>query len=306
MKKTKIIIIFILCFANFCSAQFLKPEKTVAFYFEDAKMNKDTVYVGMDNNASDNSMEPFFGEKDITYKDWKPLLEVRAGFIKNEFSSVPYPLSKIRVTNGTCDLKNNFHFYAFTENTLYFRCDNLPLKVSWDTTIFEDACWQNSYFHRFAATYKNGLSEEERILLKDQNGNYLITQQYLDDTKKKYWSGTYDYFSTDGAKVYGFHFFTVPKGGKSGSSATHELESAVLKYSPNPASDKLTIQLDNTIANANLQIVGANGQILQQKDIPNGTTQLEIDVSALVNGLYFMQVRTASGQLYSNKFIKIE
>jgi hypothetical protein len=79
-----------------------------------------------------------------------------------------------------------------------------------------------------------------------------------------------------------------------------------VKYFPNPTSDRLTVQLEQNLDRASLEIIGMNGQILQRQLIENGVTQLETDVSALPTGLYFLQVREQERLIFTGKFVKIE
>ncbi|MGY0392211.1 T9SS type A sorting domain-containing protein [Bizionia sp. KMM 8389] len=70
-----------------------------------------------------------------------------------------------------------------------------------------------------------------------------------------------------------------------------------LKLYPNPASDRLFIKSNKTINR--LTIYNVNGQVIKQiHSISNG-----VDVSSLPTGLYFLNIKTAKGEI-SKKFIK--
>ena len=65
-----------------------------------------------------------------------------------------------------------------------------------------------------------------------------------------------------------------------------------LKIYPNPANEKVIIELENLIGQ-HLKIVNAIGQVVYDAEIKN--KKIEIDLSDLANGIYTVQVQTAKG-----------
>ncbi len=61
---------------------------------------------------------------------------------------------------------------------------------------------------------------------------------------------------------------------------------------PNPASDKIQIILPNNLESANYQLLDINGRVLLSGLIHQQST--EINTSSISNGLYFLQVKSAS------------
>ncbi len=70
---------------------------------------------------------------------------------------------------------------------------------------------------------------------------------------------------------------------------------------PNPASDKITLQSEHVIMNVG--ITNAIGQNILNYEIHQNTIQLELDVSILVQGVYFLSVKTKDGILMQS-FVK--
>jgi thiol-disulfide isomerase/thioredoxin len=75
-------------------------------------------------------------------------------------------------------------------------------------------------------------------------------------------------------------------------------ESLSMKLFPNPASTQLQIALTNRRAgNCQVQLTDATGRVQRsrQLDLPLGEQLLDLDLSGLAAGLYFVQVRTEAG-----------
>lgn len=79
---------------------------------------------------------------------------------------------------------------------------------------------------------------------------------------------------------------------------------AELTIYPNPASDQLTIELPDFLPKSSIvSIKNVIGQTLQQISISVNEKKLELDVSGLSQGIYFIQLQTKDG-IVSKKFIK--
>lgn len=74
---------------------------------------------------------------------------------------------------------------------------------------------------------------------------------------------------------------------------------------PNPASDMIQIIVDNTAGlNANIQIVSSLGQVLISKQINILNQPVQVNVSSLAAGMYFIKIITADGMVNMQKFTK--
>jgi predicted extracellular nuclease len=74
---------------------------------------------------------------------------------------------------------------------------------------------------------------------------------------------------------------------------------------PNPASDVIQVIVDNaSVLNANLQILNTQSQVLISKQL-NATNQpIQVNVSSLASGLYFIRIITPDGTVNVQKFTK--
>lgn len=81
-----------------------------------------------------------------------------------------------------------------------------------------------------------------------------------------------------------------------------EMAEGKLNLYPNPANSQVWIHLDREITNANILVFNASGALVQQHNA--GSVELTpVDVSALSNGVYMVQVKTDGG-LYTGRFVK--
>ncbi|RXJ43792.1 T9SS type A sorting domain-containing protein [Gelidibacter gilvus] len=80
-----------------------------------------------------------------------------------------------------------------------------------------------------------------------------------------------------------------------------QFENQIVKLYPNPVSNRLYLQFPDS-ENYNLKLVNALGQVVLMKK--NAASSLELDVSALTNGMYFLNVSSESRTSETLKFIK--
>jgi hypothetical protein len=125
---------------------FLEPDFYIIIRFEDAKGNKDSVIVGVDER-SEFWADTIFGEKYIT-APFDSVFEVRADNTATEPSR--YFMTKINIDyyapwfctpaywNLTLPLYQAIHIRA-----KYF-----PVKVSWDQNVIKDRCYRRSNISR--------------------------------------------------------------------------------------------------------------------------------------------------------------
>ncbi len=74
---------------------------------------------------------------------------------------------------------------------------------------------------------------------------------------------------------------------------------------PNPASDMIQVTSDNTVSsNANVQIVNMQGQVLITKQINSNTQPIQVNISSLSSGIYFIKIMTTDGTMNQMKFTK--
>jgi len=78
-----------------------------------------------------------------------------------------------------------------------------------------------------------------------------------------------------------------------------QLGAAISVY-PNPASDVLMISSENTISS--ISIYSITGSLVKKQNIPG--YELNVDISELFQGVYFIETELSEGGVYSTKFIK--
>jgi hypothetical protein len=76
-----------------------------------------------------------------------------------------------------------------------------------------------------------------------------------------------------------------------------------IEITPNPSSERISIQLVNSLANSSdLTIMDATGKIILRKVIAANENTIELEVNDLANGLYFVQLKNGEG-ISNEKFI---
>ncbi|MEI8204058.1 MAG: T9SS type A sorting domain-containing protein [Bacteroidota bacterium] len=76
---------------------------------------------------------------------------------------------------------------------------------------------------------------------------------------------------------------------------------AIIKVYPNPTEDKITLENPSIIKDKSITIYNLQGQLLMQQTAKEG--KIEIDVSGLLKGMYFVRVETDEGMI-CGKFVK--
>ena len=76
-----------------------------------------------------------------------------------------------------------------------------------------------------------------------------------------------------------------------------------LEVFPNPATGKLLVILPEMHGNGLLQVLNATGQLFISRDLTGTRREIELDVSRLGNGLYFLKLESERGSRMA-RFIK--
>ena len=76
-----------------------------------------------------------------------------------------------------------------------------------------------------------------------------------------------------------------------------ELESVLGNVYPNPvqSGDPINLVMNGQLSGIQVDVIGNNGQLVEQLQIPNNTTQFSIDTSELAGGIYLINVSTDQG-----------
>ena len=96
--------------------------------------------------------------------------------------------------------------------------------------------------------------------------------------------------------------FTAIQTFTTSASRMEDMASAIsVNVYPNPASDKLMVNIENATGAVVLLVQNTIGQIVLQKTVSSGVN--ELPVSSLPAGIYFLHV-TSNGSETTEKFVK--
>lgn len=140
------------------------------------------------------------------------------------------------------------------------------------------------------------LFEEIGQLKGNGNSNELVSYQFTDLSPEK-----------------GPNFYRLKQIDYNGDYSFSKIIAANLKTNvfnihPNPTSSNIQIHLSNTDNIQSIEITNQLGQKIKTIDIgQDGPISLiDIDVSSLTKGIYYLNISTLSENTYQNKFIKLE
>lgn len=78
------------------------------------------------------------------------------------------------------------------------------------------------------------------------------------------------------------------------------------KVFPSPATDELTVKLENNFGqNGKISVINLHGQVIYSTKTPTSTNSKTFDISGINSGIYYLFIEIAPNQSYSTKFIKI-
>lgn len=147
---------------------------------------------------------------------------------------------------------------------------------------------------------------------KIQNGRLLFGNEYwiegIGSTKDLLSPFTYEFEWQYYTLCYGdinTYYINSPNGMDSchysKPSGVSENEASTIKVYPNPVTDFLNIVTPFNGIKINANIYNIHGQLLLEKTIL--TQQTEMDISKLISGLYFLQIKT-DNKMIMTRFIK--
>lgn len=126
------------------------------------------------------------------------------------------------------------------------------------------------------------------------------------------------YTNTNPDAVYDFFTFVVEDGtggwlgtprmniviDENATTGTGEIDFAEgILVAPNPASNRLNVSFTAPLTNdGQLAIADVQGRTLAQQKLASGTQRLELDLSSLTNGVYFLAVNNGEG-VFTKKFV---
>ena len=292
MKK----ILICLLFSPFVMFGQIVPDFITKFSFKDKLGNKDSIEVGYNKKAS-TSINPIFGEIDISNKPFNKVLDVRIT------STNGYETKRKIKEYEKCDKNGILQFW------ILLRASNLPIIMTWDDTSFQDSCYKASLFTKSGITVLyggNSLSDPTLRFLKDK-GSLVIDQKYINffNNYNNYSIEKMDDNTQDTVQRF---FLVISKNGGS-VGVEDNIFNEKIEIVPNPVTSDLSLRFDSNVVlpnNVKMYIINLDGKVAQQQAIADGSTLIDANVSALPKGLYFVQLRSGAEMLYTSKFVKME
>lgn len=180
---------------------------------------------------------------------------------------------------------------------------NITTRTVWadGTDVLDGPAVNTTYpLGYFREDYEWIAHTEDASYLDSHNGRFCITPEYP--------AGIYCYFATVDANhnsaypyVVGPTFYGTKTASKvtsitetttqyTLSSADFNVSKLNIKIYPNPAQEFIAIQTDRLENNLNVALVDELGKVIQTNQILQGSTLAIIDLTAVYNGIYFVQV----------------
>lgn len=173
--------------------------------------------------------------------------------------------------------------------------------TTWDEIYDEPSHWLASIYFTDAST-GYAVGDSGTILKTTNGGTNWITQN---TGSLKYLRSVY-FTNADTGYVVGDSgtiFITTDGGGYTTGINEKPSSSKCLKIYPNPASEKITVEASELMGkiNGSFSIFGMDGHAIVRQELKR--SKKDINVSALPQGLYFIQL-TSGKETASGKFIR--
>lgn len=73
---------------------------------------------------------------------------------------------------------------------------------------------------------------------------------------------------------------------------------------PNPTTEKVTLKLPESSQSVNVSLLNISGSVVYSSSVASNTTQTELDLSTLSNGVYVVRVQTSNSIVSKQLIIK--
>ncbi len=113
-------------------------------------------------------------------------------------------------------------------------------------------------------------------------------------------TGKYAVFASDANKCTATDTINVTFI-KCGNTGIQDISNDKVKIFPNPSNGKLNINSNQDIAHINVYDI--TGKAVYKQEYTNKINQTEIDLSAINNGIYFIAVQSANGEISKSKIV---
>jgi len=249
-------------------------------YFEDAVGTKDTLTLGYDTTAT-YSIDNSFNETNIYSIPFNNSFEVRTSDGLQESNVLPTFYTKKQIVSNPCKTtKPNWI-------QLDIKCNNFPIVVKWDKTLFQNSCRLKTYITDWITGDVSPPYPRTNTFLGQSDSIVFQTHQR-----------TLEYLNNnDTIKVF---YISIGDGVPALIGSTKESKRQIRhKVFPNPASNIIQIQLDNeNLIIKSVEIFDLYGQKHLTTDKNN------VSLNNLPEGFYFYKIFFSNNRIESGKITK--
>jgi hypothetical protein len=219
-------------------------------------------------------------------------------YVDNSLADLSTGYYYLDITNGAARIITSPIWYTRNDastplpvNLVSFTARKLngSVKLSWTTA-------QESNSREFIVERSVNSGNWETIASVPANGNATTTINYS---------------ATDAHPAKGNNYYRlkmVDKDAKFEYSVVRRVnfdEPVSYTVYPNPATNLLNIAMDNaTAARSSVQVLNVQGQVMLNKQNAGNNQLVQLNISALTSGIYFLKIVAADGSVHMEKFAK--
>lgn len=315
----RIIILALLVYTNKAIAQQSStPMFQTVIWFEDAIGNRDSVTIGFDLEAKWDTLNPNFGEA-LLDTPFDSIFEVRVSHLDNWDMYSDRKFTKVKISKARKSSIGS-PCYGLWPSGIYVHAKYMPVKVTWDPTIFQTSCLTMSYM----GLHTTDVHIDDWNNVFDNIMNY--TQCFAEDSTFtfsqpdsldlfKYWYNRFPYILSNGDSA-DLSVLAIRLRGLNWGSFNNPCQGIVpiatleegnrLRLYSNPVGNELYLQVDegyNDIATMRYAIIHISGKAALEGII--SPHQSVISVETLHPGMYHIQLFSPNGfRLFSSFFVK--
>ena len=292
----------------FCAkAQSLQPEFSFTIYAEDARGNKDSVIIGYHPDArQDEVLDTRFADKDISDRPFDSVFEIRVHKVFKLWNKgvqnaafINKGMSKhltLKHDSNKCVESQFFQHGPGITGYILVKMKYSPLKLYWDKSKFSKSnnpCVSRSFVFYSEKLFDLGFPRSQFNYLEEKSS---VLDTVLEPLIFKNNSGMLDTMQAN-------YMITFQKSGVVVSTSDVPTGIAIKVY-PNPCIDKLYISLLENIGEISLiNIFTQDGSMI---DLPftQSNDKVVIQTENLLQGQYYITMKTSDGRILSTKFYK--
>jgi len=297
MMKKNIICLFFCVFA--INAVFLNAQEfSFQIYFEDAEGNRDTIIIGYDPSGYRNVILPEFGEENIAGVPFDSVFDVR---ITNQAdingAGWNYNYELYHTKKKIINLFSN----VFPDVNIDIHAQHWPVTATWDPELFNNpqlngsllTPWHNQFWWDFGWYY----SDFDKVVFRETD-HVTFAANYPDNWEEHPVDDFFCYYVDEAGRPIATYWTAL------GDSSWLYLDVENMRKAnnnilyPNPTNGIIYIDQNPQLIKT-IEVFNINGQQYAISVIDN-----KIDVSTLINGVYFFRIHYHNGRIKTQKIIK--